>query len=293
MAGNVGSGRNTYFLLQWLLSWFVVPTPHQLNMINAYMRKTGHALAYGFMYFLWFRAFRKQADYRPWPACFWSLGFCLLFASMDEGCQWFYESRGASIRDVILDMSGASLAALITAAVWRPGDLAAPIPLVSWWRKPYVLSYWLPPVLWSLAMLAVPRGLVPVEITLGPLKWLVSGFAWVNPHDLQILNLYLWETGQVLTFGILYVLWFRAFQGYAGVSRIRSCLYASGLCLYVPLLQEGLRTITLSRGINMQDVILGLTGVSLAALVTAGVWRPRRLALTLAGIPGRQTREPE
>ena len=30
------------------------------------------------------------------------------------------QSRGASIRDVMLDMSGASLAALITAAVWRP-----------------------------------------------------------------------------------------------------------------------------------------------------------------------------
>ena len=72
------------------------------------------------MYFLWFRAFRGHAGYGPWRACLWSLGFCLFFASMDEGRQVFYPSRGASVYDVILDMSGAGLAALITGAVWTP-----------------------------------------------------------------------------------------------------------------------------------------------------------------------------
>lgn len=293
MAGNVGSGRNTYFLLQWLLSWFVVPKPAQLYLINYYCRKAGHALAYGLMYFLWFRAFRKHADYTPWRACFWSLGFCLLFASLDEGCQWFYYTRGASLGDVILDMSGASLAAMITAAVWRPWDLAAPLPLVSWWRKPHVLYYWLPPILWSLAVLAAPRGLVPGETTLGPLKWLLSWFALVTPYDLKILNLYLWKIGQVLTFGILYVLWFRAFQGDLAAGRGRAGLSALGLCLYVALLQEGLRALTLTRGIGIHDVILYLSGAGLAALVTAALWRPRRPALTPAGIPEGQTRGPE
>jgi VanZ family protein len=79
------------------------------------------------MYVLWFRAFRAQAHYGPWRTCLWSLGFCLFFASMDEGRQWFYPSRGASIRDVILDMSGASLTALIVGAVWPPGSKTAAI----------------------------------------------------------------------------------------------------------------------------------------------------------------------
>jgi VanZ family protein len=96
-------------------------------MINFYVRKTGHVLAYGLMYYLWFRAFREQADYGPWRACLWSLGFCLLFSSIDEGRQWFYASRGASISDVLLDMSAASLTALITAAVWTPGSKSAVI----------------------------------------------------------------------------------------------------------------------------------------------------------------------
>ena len=119
LSGDLGSGKNTLGILQWLLSWFVALEPAQLNMINFYLRKTGHILAYGLMNLLWFRAFRGHAHYGPWRACLWSLGFCLLFSSIDEGRQWFYPSRGASIWDVILDMTGAALGALVTAAVWR------------------------------------------------------------------------------------------------------------------------------------------------------------------------------
>jgi VanZ family protein len=123
MSGNMGSGANTGYVLQWLLSWVVALKPAQLNLINFYGRKTGHLLAYGLMYFLWFRALRQHADYRPWPAFLRALGFCLIFASMDEGHQWFYPSRGSGMGDVILDMSGAGLAGLIIGAVWRPRSL--------------------------------------------------------------------------------------------------------------------------------------------------------------------------
>ena len=128
MSGNMGSSANTGYVLQWLLSWFVALKPAQLNLINFYVRKTGHLLAYGLMYFLWFRALRQHADYGTGGAFLWALGCCLFFASMDEGHQWLYPSRGSSIGDVILDMSGAGLAALITGAVWRPRSLALPGP---------------------------------------------------------------------------------------------------------------------------------------------------------------------
>jgi VanZ family protein len=120
LSGDLGSGKNTLAILKWLFSWFVDLDPAQIDSINFYFRKTGHVMVYGFMGFLWFRAFRKHAHYGPWRACLWSLGFCLLFASMDEGRQWFFPSREASIWDVLLDMSGAVLAVVITAAVWRP-----------------------------------------------------------------------------------------------------------------------------------------------------------------------------
>ncbi|MDO9069917.1 MAG: VanZ family protein [Deltaproteobacteria bacterium] len=127
MSGDLGSGKNTLGLLKWLCSWFVDLEPAQFKMLNFYMRKTGHVLAYGLMYFLWFRAFREHASYGSWRACLWSLGFCLLFSSIDEGRQWFYASRGASVYDVILDMSGAGLTALIAGAVWTPGSKSAVI----------------------------------------------------------------------------------------------------------------------------------------------------------------------
>jgi VanZ family protein len=127
MAGDLGSGKNTLGILKWLLSGFVDLEPAQFYMINFYVRKTGHFLAYALMNLLWFRAFRAQAHYRPWRACLSSLGCCLFFASMDEGRQWFYASRGGSISDVILDMSGASLTALIAGAVWTPGSKTAAI----------------------------------------------------------------------------------------------------------------------------------------------------------------------
>ena len=127
MSGDLGSGKNTLGILKWLLSWFVDLEPAQLKIVNFYARKTGHVLAYALMYLLWFRAFRTQTHYGPWHACLWSLGFCLFYASMDEGRQWFYASRGASIGDVVLDISGASLSALIAGAVWTPGPKNAAI----------------------------------------------------------------------------------------------------------------------------------------------------------------------
>jgi VanZ family protein len=119
MSGDWGSGRNTYGLLHWLLSgWKLIP--RQVDLINFYLRKTGHVVAYGLMYVLWFRALRVQAGHGAWGASLRSLAACLIFSSLDEGRQWLYASRVGSIGDVYLDLSGSCLAALLTCAVWRP-----------------------------------------------------------------------------------------------------------------------------------------------------------------------------
>lgn len=131
LSGDLGSGKNTLGLLKWLLSRLMDLEPAQLNLINLYVRKTGHAVAYGLMYFLWFRAFLGHAGYGPRRACLWSLGVCLFFASMDEWRQLFSSSRGASVYDVILDMSGTGLAALISGAVWTPGSKPAVTPVAA------------------------------------------------------------------------------------------------------------------------------------------------------------------
>ncbi len=287
MSGNLGSFKNTLGLLNWLTSWFVGLIPVELGTINAYMRKTGHVTAYGLMFFLWFRAFYAHGDFGPRRSLFYSLGMCLFLASMDEGHQWFLSSRTGSIWDVLLDMSGSILTALITFAVWISRDYVGSRPMMSFWRRPHLLAYWLPPLLWTLTMLVMARGVVPVDSTMGALKWFASWFATVGLVQLKILNLYLWKTGGFLAYGILYVLWFRAFQRHAGASLGGAFLLAMGLCVL-------LFTLTLNRqgqegvwaAINW-DNLLGLSGSCLAALLTFAVMTPRTGAVPL--ITGQHT----
>jgi VanZ family protein len=131
MSGDWGSGTNTLTLLQWVLSRFVALDPDQLGLINHYLRKTGHCLSYGGLYFLWFRAFYGHGARGPGRSLLWSLGCCLCLALLDEGRQWLYPSRGASMADVILDMSGSSLGALLTAVLWTPGVKTPALPAMT------------------------------------------------------------------------------------------------------------------------------------------------------------------
>jgi VanZ family protein len=120
MSGDVASAKNTFSLLHWLLSWFVDLKPAQVNTVNYVFRETGHALSYGLMYFLWFRAFHGHRRTTPRRAFLYAMGICFLVSVMDEGHQSLIQSRGGSGYDVLLDLSGSSLAALITFAVWTP-----------------------------------------------------------------------------------------------------------------------------------------------------------------------------
>jgi VanZ family protein len=126
VSGDVASAQNTFGLLKWVTSWFATLKPAEIGKFNFYLRKTGHATAYGMMYFLWFRAFRGHLGTGPWRAFLYALGLCLLVSMTDEGHQSFTRFRGGSIHDVLLDLSGALIVALITLALWRPRTKAYP-----------------------------------------------------------------------------------------------------------------------------------------------------------------------
>jgi VanZ family protein len=125
LSGDLGSSQQTSGILKWLLSWLPPLSQAQFDRIHFYFRKTlGHFGNYAFVYFLWFRAFRGQKGYRRMRAFFWSLGLCLGLALLDEGHQALFTSRGSSLRDVALDLAGASTAALITSIFWTPRQAA-------------------------------------------------------------------------------------------------------------------------------------------------------------------------
>jgi len=127
-SGDWGSSRHTLGLLRWLLSWIPSLSPAQINMIHYYCRKSGHVLAYGILYFLWFRAFQGNLHYSVKNAALWSLGLSLLVALTDEGHQAMLGSRSGSLQDVGLDFSAALLAAWLTTIFWRPRPRPKPGP---------------------------------------------------------------------------------------------------------------------------------------------------------------------
>jgi len=120
LSGNLGSSVHTLRLLQRLLSWVPYLGPAQLEVLNVVLRKAGHVLGYGVLYFLWFRAFQGHRGYGRGQALLFSLALCVAVAAMDEGHQFLLSSRTGNIRDVALDLGGSALGAVLTLFLWSP-----------------------------------------------------------------------------------------------------------------------------------------------------------------------------
>jgi VanZ family protein len=119
LSGDLGSANNTGRILTWLLSWFPPLSPAQFKVVHFYFRKmVGHFGNYACLYFLWFRALRGQLRSGPWRAFCLAIAFCLALALLDEGRQTIFPSRTPSLWDVVLDLSGASVGALVTWLFW-------------------------------------------------------------------------------------------------------------------------------------------------------------------------------
>jgi VanZ family protein len=112
LSGELGSSARTQELVKWFFSWLPFLGVEQIQEGHGYLRKAGHVMAYGSLYWLWFRAFLGRFSPRLRPAILWSLGVCLLTAMADEGHQALVASRTGSFMDVALDFGAASLAAL-------------------------------------------------------------------------------------------------------------------------------------------------------------------------------------
>ncbi len=163
----------------------------------------------------------------------------------------------------------------------------------TFWRDPYFLHYWLPPILWGLAVIGMSGDIGSSQNTFGLLKWLLSRFVTLQPAQIDTVNFYLRKTGHATAYGLMYFLWFRAFRGHLGVGPGRSFLYALGLCLLVSMTDEGHQSLTNFRGGSGYDVLLDLSGASLVALITFAVWTPRPKAAVGSGTKVRQTAGPD
>lgn len=159
--------------------------------------------------------------------------------------------------------------------------------LKTFWRDPYFWHYWLPAILWCLAIIGMSGDVGSYQNTFGLLKWLLSRFVALKPRQLDMVTFYFRKTGHAVAYGLMYFLWFRAFRGHLGTTKGRAFLYALGLCLLVSMTDEGHQTFTKFRGGSGYDVLLDLSGASLAALITFAAWTPRPKTVALSGTDGQ------
>ena len=111
------SGENTGNLLRKLLLLFGEGwSPEQFGRVHYLIRKAGHFTEYGILAWLLFRAFRSSSDLRwHWRWLIYSLLIIVTYALLDEYHQSFTRTRGSSVYDSFIDMSG-GLAVLLV--IW-------------------------------------------------------------------------------------------------------------------------------------------------------------------------------
>ncbi|HEX8185836.1 MAG TPA: VanZ family protein [Blastocatellia bacterium] len=123
---DVFSGENTRGVIEKLVMWLRPHTTERgLIKINYLVRKAAHFIEYAMLAGLLFRAFRADSFVR-WRLrwALYSFLIVVCWALLDEYHQSFTRTRGGSIRDSMLDCSGA-LFMLVVIALFnrrkRPG----------------------------------------------------------------------------------------------------------------------------------------------------------------------------
>ena len=117
-------GEHTLPLAQWVHSLWPLRLV-ELVQFHLLLRKGFHLVAYSIMYLLWFRPLRVRLGLSLARATLWGLGLCLLVGAGEEAAETLAPGRVGQVSDVILDLAGASIAAVL---VWVLTRLGAPRP---------------------------------------------------------------------------------------------------------------------------------------------------------------------
>ena len=115
------SGDRTQSLLDSLLAWLVSGLSRdKARMINFAARKSAHFIEYAALAALLYRAFRQDSPIPwRWRWAFYSFATLAVWALLDEYRQSLTRTRGGSVYDSLLDMSGGLFALLVIALLGR------------------------------------------------------------------------------------------------------------------------------------------------------------------------------
>lgn len=117
---DLGSTSASYGMLRPLLKWLYAEiTEPDIYRINLLLRKLLHVIEFAILAILVWRAWeRRPGSRRRGQGIALALGIAALFAAATETIQFFMKSRGASVYDVLLNISAACLG-LVLLSIWR------------------------------------------------------------------------------------------------------------------------------------------------------------------------------
>jgi VanZ family protein len=123
-SADTASAHRSSRIIEPILRWLFPEMPAaQIEAIVLIVRKCAHFVEYGVLAVLLWRALWKPARRDPRPWSWRPAGLAILivaaYAASDEIHQTFVPSRQGSVRDVVLDTSGALAGMLATAALYR------------------------------------------------------------------------------------------------------------------------------------------------------------------------------
>jgi len=161
---------------------------------------------------------------------------------------------------------------------------------MPFWHKPAVagiittspasfrerLLIWLPPVVWSGAILVMAGDLGSSQHTSRLLAWLREYLPFLTSVPVWWLNKFLRHAVHFLAYAGLLTVWLRACWKQWPWRDLSGVALALGLTLTVSLLDEGRQLFTTTRSGSLNDVLLDMSGALSMALVLM-LLRLRRL----------------
>jgi VanZ family protein len=134
------------------------------------------------------------------------------------------------------------------------------------------ISYWLPPIAWTLMILAASSDVFSASHTGG---WIEIVISWLgrslSPPALDLLNQILRNIGHVTAYGILSALSFRALRGARPRWNPRWAIGAIALTVLVASIDEYHQSFIPSRTGTWHDVVLDTAAAVLVQITTRAV----------------------
>jgi VanZ family protein len=122
LSTNAGSSANTSRIIEPLLRWlFPTISSGTMEQVHTFVRKAAHLGEYAVLGLLLWRALRQTRRHgigsSRWKAAAAVVLMSVAYAATDEFHQSFVPTRGASVRDVVIDTCG-TLIGLALGCVW-------------------------------------------------------------------------------------------------------------------------------------------------------------------------------